>query len=197
MEAEAPSRAAADGLTERTFSRVLSVSAVAIVVAGVVTAVVSTGASVTAKNLGVMFSVGSGVALIVFGFVGRGSLVVPVWLLAVVSALFSVSSDGESSGVTDGSSRVLRAGLLGLAIVAAAVASQYASDRRFATPIAPGQRQMSALTLIMQLGSATLGLVSVLAAFAGDERVAYGWFFAGAAGLFSLLGLVALGLRRP
>lgn len=197
MEAEAPSRAAADGLTERTFSRVLSVSAVAIVVAGVVTAVVSTGASVTAKNLGVMFSVGSGVALIVFGFVGRGSLVVPVWLLAVLSALFSVSSDGESSGVTVGSSRVLRAGLLGLAIVAAAVASQYASDRRFAIPIAPGQRQMSALTLIMQLGSATLGLVSVLAAFAGDERVSYGWFFAGAGGLFSLLGVVALGLRRP
>jgi hypothetical protein len=120
-----------------------------------------------------------------------------VWLLTIISALCSLSLHAEPVDTDIASSRVLRAGFLGLAILTAAVASQYASDRRFAIAIAPGQLLTSALTLLLQIGSAAVGLVSVLMVFARSERVSYVWFFAGVAGLFSLLGVAALGLRRP
>jgi hypothetical protein len=196
MATEASRRASADGVTERTASRALSLGAAVVVVCAVVLAVFSTGASPAAKNLGLVGSVASGVGLVVFGFVGRGSLAVPVWLLTVISALSTIRFSAEPNSVQVGSAQILRAGLLGLVIVVAAVMSQFAADRRFAIPNAHGQLQRSATSILIQLGSAAAGLFSVLAVFAGNDRVSYGWFFAGVASLFCLLGVMAAGLRR-
>ncbi len=196
METEASRRAAAAGLTERILSRILAVGAAAIVVASVIASVFSTEASPAAKSLGVVVCIGSGVALVVFGCVGRGSLAVPVWSLGLISALCSLSFGARLGSSDSGSARVLRAGLLGFAIVVSAITSQYCLDRRFATPQAPGQARTSALTLLVQIGSAALGLVSVLTTFNGRGRMSYTWFFVGVASLFILLGVAARGLHR-
>ncbi len=195
METEVSGRTSRDGLIERTVSRSVSVGAALIAVAAVVGAILSTGAGSTAKNLGVVVAVASGGALVVFGFVGRGSLLIPIWMLAFLSALCTLSlSEGDT--VDGGSSRALSAGLLGLAIVVVAVTSQFASDRRFATPIMPGQLQISARTILLQVGSGVLGLVAVPVVFLSEEAVSYWWFFAGLLGLVGLLVAMAAGLRR-
>jgi hypothetical protein len=194
METETSRRATTDGVTERTLSRAAAVCAAVVLVGAVITSVSSTGAGTTAKSLGFLLAVVSGVALVVFGFLGRGSLMPPVWLLALLSALCTTSfSEVPNNG---GLSRVFEAALLGVSVVVAAVTSQYASDRRFATPVMPGQILISARTLLLQVGSAALGLGSAFMVSSADERVAYFWFFAGVVGLFGLLGVAVVGLRR-
>ncbi len=196
METEASRRATADGISERTFSRVAAVAGTLIAVVGVVAAVLATGATPAAKNVGVVIAAGSGATLLGFGLLGRGSMVPPLWLLTLVSALCTVPTRYPVSEASGGPSRVIRAGLLGLAIVVAAVVTQFASDRRLATPTAPGQLRRSLVALLIQIGSASLGLVAVVAIVRGGATVSYPWFFAGVLGLAGLLGVAALGFGR-
>jgi hypothetical protein len=196
METEVARRTAADGLTERTFSRIVAVTTVVTVVLAVVLTVRSTHASGAAKNLGMTVAVGSGAALLAIGLLGRGAMFAPIWLLTAVSALCTLTLDYPISDSHDVARRVVRAGLLGLAIVAAGVATQFASDRRFATPVAHGQVRVSAFTLVVQLASATLGLAALVVTIPASSTVSYGWFVGGAVGLFSLVAAAAAGLRR-
>jgi hypothetical protein len=188
-----------DGLAERTLSRVLAASAAAAVVAGSLAMLWSSGASETAKNLGVLASFVAGIALVLFGFFGKGSLALPVWMLTLVSALTSLPFGVQSAVANNATSPSIRAGLMGIAIVASAVTSQYAFDRRFALPVAPGQLRKSTLTHLIQFGSAILGLVSVLAVLAvlnAGAVMPYWWFFVGITGLFGMLVVTIVGLRR-
>lgn len=196
METEVADRGEADGLTERAFSRIVAVAAVVIVVVAVVLTVLSTHASGAAKNLGVLVAVGSGAALLGFGLLGRGSMLIPVWLLAAVSVLCTLTLDYPIADNDDVTRRVVRAGLLGLAIVTAAVATQFASDRRFATPAAPGQVRISGFTLLVQFLSATVGGVALVAVIPAGSTVSYAWFAAGGFGLMSLIVAASVGLRR-
>ena len=196
MEAEVARRAKANGVTERTFTRIALVFAVAMAVIGVSTAVLSCNAGGTATRFGLLGAVGSGIALLVVGFVGRGSLAVPVWLLFLISALSTVTFTYPRSEISNTSARALPAGVLGLAIVVAAVTTQFAEDRRFATPATLGQVRISALTLVSQIGSAAIGLVSIVAVTHSRAGVSYGWFLVGAFGLLSLAVATAFGLRR-
>ena len=58
MEAEVARRAEADGLTERTFSRIVAIAAVGLVVVAVVLAVLSTHGSGAMKNFGIVVTLG-------------------------------------------------------------------------------------------------------------------------------------------
>ena len=196
MEAEVASRAATDGVTERTFSRVVAVGAVAVVVLGVSLSVLSRDAGMPAKVLGLLGSVSSGAALLGFGLLGRGFLVAPVWLLTLISALCTVRFDYSQAIDADLTTRLLRSALLGMAIVAAAVATQFASDRRFATPVSPGQVRISAFTLLGQIASAGLGLIALVATIPSTATVSYVWFIAGTLGLVGLSIAGVSGLRR-
>ena len=196
METEASRRASADGVSERTYSRVAAVAGIMVTVIAVIAAVLATEASPAAKNVGVVVAVGSGVALLGFGFIGRGSMVAPLWLLTLVSALCTVPTRYPVPEANGGSSRVIRASLLGLAIVVAAVVTQLASDRHLATPAAPGQLRRSVVALLTQIGSASLGLVAVVAVVPDGASVSYPWFSAGVVGLFGLLAVAALGFGR-
>ena len=196
METEASRRATADAISERRFSRVAAVAGTLVAVVGVVASVLATGAAPVARNVGVVVAVGSGVALLSFAFLGRGSMVPPLWLLTLVSALCTVPTRYPVTEAGGASSRVVRAGFLGLAIVVAAVVTQFASDRHLATPTAPGQLRRSVVALLTQIGSSSLGLVAVVAIVPGGANISYPWFFAGVLGLGGLLGVAALGFGR-
>ena len=195
METEATSRSAADGLTERTVSRVAAVVATAMAVATVIFMVLNSDASATSTQFGVIACVGCGAALVLFALVGRGFLEPPVWTLIVIGALCVLTSDAEPLRPDRFPSPGLRAGLAGLAVVVAAITVQFAADRRFALPVANRQLRRSALTLTTQVVSAALGVLAIAVTPDGGS-VSYAWFFAGAAGLVGLIGVAALGLRR-